>query len=283
MARIFFVHWNESEATGAAEALKTAGHTVTCHWDTGKDGWRKLKDTPPDAVVISLDRLPSHGRGVAAGMSDFKQLRSVPLIFVGGVADKVQATRIKFPSATYCAADELNTALRKLRPGRTTKGPKASDLTKAKAVASSAPAAAAGYSGTPLPQKLGIKPNHRVALLNAPSGFDDTLGELPPGAELVRELQNGRVHDVIVLFCKNSGDLLRGFSRAAERLTTAGGLWISWPKGSSGVATDLKEGMVREIGLAEGLVDNKVCAVDATWSGLRFVIRVKDRAKLGGK
>jgi hypothetical protein len=122
-----------------------------------------------------------------------------------------------------------------------------------------------------------------VALINAPAGFDRTLGPLPPDVSVLRKLGGGRSHDVIVFFTKSRAELAQSFAPISERLDMAGGLWISWPKKGSGVATDLTEDAVREIGLAAGLVDNKICAVDETWSGLRFVVRVKDRAKLGRK
>lgn len=134
----------------------------------------------------------------------------------------------------------------------------------------------AGYSGTPLPKKLGIKEDHRVALLNAPADFARTLGELPMGTDLHEELDGGPF-DVVVLFTSVRSELKRRFGSVAKRLTPAGGLWIAWPKKASGVPTDLTENTVRDIGLEVGLVDNKVCAVDETWSGLRFVIRLKDR------
>lgn len=133
----------------------------------------------------------------------------------------------------------------------------------------------AGYSGTPLPRKLGIKPEARLALVNAPAGFDRTLGELPPGVVVRRRLQGS--FDVIVAFCARRAQLERGLPRWREALDRAGGLWIAWPKRASGIDTDLGERGVRELGLAAGLVDNKVCAIDATWSGLRFVYRVADR------
>lgn len=133
----------------------------------------------------------------------------------------------------------------------------------------------AGYSGTPLPKKLGIKEKHRVALLNAPVGFAATLGDLPAGAEVVKQLHAPL--DVIVFFIKSENDLWKRFGELATMLTPAGGLWIGWPKKASGIVTDLTENVVRQIGLEAGLVDNKVCAIDETWSGLRFVIRLKDR------
>jgi hypothetical protein len=134
---------------------------------------------------------------------------------------------------------------------------------------------AAGYSGTPLPRKLGIKPEARLGLIGAPDGFEDVLGELPPGVSVRRRLQGP--FDVIVAFFGARSELERRLPACRNVLTPAGGLWVAWPKRSSGVATDLGEGIVRELGLAAGLVDNKVCAIDATWSGLRFVYRLADR------
>lgn len=135
----------------------------------------------------------------------------------------------------------------------------------------------AGYSGTPLPRKLGIRSGHRLALLHAPAGFDGTLGELPPDVAVARDAGGGERLDVVVLFVGWEAELRERFAPAAERLTPAGGLWIAWPKRASGVPTDLAESVVREVGLAAGLVDNKVCAIDEVWSGLRFVRRLADR------
>ena len=131
----------------------------------------------------------------------------------------------------------------------------------------------AGYSGTPLPRKLGITPGHRVLLVAAPDGFD--LGPLP-GVELHRRA--GRpAYDVILAFAPDLRALRRRFGPLRDRLAAAGGLWVAWPKRASGVPTDLDENVVRDLGLAAGLVDNKVCAIDETWSGLRFVVRLRDR------
>jgi len=134
----------------------------------------------------------------------------------------------------------------------------------------------AGYSGTPLVKKLGIKPGARLALVAAPARFDSTLGVLPEDTTVRRALRGGPF-DVILLFAPDRGHLERSFATAAGRLSPAGGLWVGWPKKASGVATDLTEDVVRAVGLEAGLVDNKVCAIDEVWSGLRFVFRVKDR------
>ena len=133
----------------------------------------------------------------------------------------------------------------------------------------------AGYSGTPLPKKLGLKEGHTLLLDGAPDGFDATLGELPSGVVHVGGA-DGAV-DVIVAFTKARADLERRFAALKAALAFDGGLWIGWPKRASGVTTDVTEDVVRAIGLAHGLVDNKVCAIDETWSGLRFVYRREDR------
>jgi hypothetical protein len=136
-------------------------------------------------------------------------------------------------------------------------------------------AVGAGYSGTPLVRKLGIKPRSRLGLIGAPEGFDITLGELPEDVAVRRRVRGPL--DVIVAFCSSHAELARRMPSLRAALDPAGGLWIAWPKGSSGVATDLGENLVRELGLAAGLVDNKVCAIDEVWSGLRFVVRLRDR------
>ena len=133
----------------------------------------------------------------------------------------------------------------------------------------------AGYSGTPLPRKLGIRDQSRVAILGGPDGFEALLAPLPEGVT-VRHQARG-VLDVVVLFVTRAAELDRRFPVAAGRLDEAGGLWVAWPKKTSGLATDLNFDIVRTTGLEAGLVDNKVCAIDETWSGLRFVIRREDR------
>jgi len=132
----------------------------------------------------------------------------------------------------------------------------------------------AGYSGTPLPKKLGIKAGFRVHLANAPA---EVRAEL--GAELAEcaEVKQGDGLDFAMIFTKSRAELAKEFPRVAKRLAPAGMLWVSWPKKSSGVATDLNENIVRDVGLDGGLVDVKVCAVTEVWSGLKFVRRLKDR------
>lgn len=131
----------------------------------------------------------------------------------------------------------------------------------------------AGYSGTPLAKKLGIKEHDKVVVLSGPSDFAETLGELPEDATLLSALPRSGQIEVIVLFVRSRAELAKGLERAGKRLTDAGGLWIAWPKKASGIKSDMTEDVVRELCLPSGLVDNKVCAIDETWSGLRLVWR----------
>ena len=130
---------------------------------------------------------------------------------------------------------------------------------------------AAGYSGTPLAKKLGIKDGHAVALLKAPDGFEATLEGLPDDVTL-RTAARG-TNDVIVTFHTERADLVARLPKLVDAMDVDGGLWVAWPKKASGVPTDITEDTVREVALPMGLVDNKVCAIDETWSGLRVVWR----------
>jgi hypothetical protein len=135
----------------------------------------------------------------------------------------------------------------------------------------------AGYSGTPLPQKLGIKPRFRVAFLDLPPDVKAELREALVECQIVKTAALPGGIEFAMIFVKTQSKLRKEFARIARQLAPAGMLWVSWPKKTSGVATDMNENDVRNIGLQAGLVDVKVCAVNEVWSGLKFVIRVKDR------
>lgn len=132
-----------------------------------------------------------------------------------------------------------------------------------------------GYSGKPLAQKMGIKGGQRILILNAPEGYDVMLGELPDGVENAHELSG--LFDLIQYFASERDAYERDFPVLRDALTTAGMLWVSWPKKAAKMTTDLDENFIREFGLANGLVDVKIVAVDERWSGLKFVRRLKDR------
>jgi hypothetical protein len=134
----------------------------------------------------------------------------------------------------------------------------------------------AGYSKRSLIDKLGIKPDSKIAILNPPAGFDAELGPLPQGVTV--SSKPGKTLDFIHAFFLSSRSLNQQFPSLKKALSHSGCLWVSWPKKAAKADTDLNENRVREIGLEHGLVDIKVCAVDEVWSGLKFVYRLKDRA-----
>lgn len=133
----------------------------------------------------------------------------------------------------------------------------------------------AGYSKTPLVDKLGIKPGKRLRFVNEPAHYLELLGPLPADVTVLKSTR-GEI-DFAHLFVTTKSALQRELPKLKNNLAKDGTLWISWPKGGSTIQTDLKEGIVRDVGLAIGLVDVKICAVDQNWSGLKFVYRLKDR------
>lgn len=257
--RIFLVHWHEAEAEARAGRLRDLGYTVV--HEAGKDGaaGRRMREllARADGVVIDLGRLPSHGRHFATFLRQQKATRHLPLVFVAGDPAKTARVRAAMPDATFTTWQSIGTALRRAltQPVRDPVVPAAPD-----------------YSGTPLGTKLGIRPGHRVLLLGAPRDFRSTLGELPADVTLATRA-GGAAADVILLFSKALADLQRRLPAALAALAERGGLWLCWPKRASGALTDLDGNKVRAVGQAAGLVDNKICAIDATWSGHRFARR----------
>ena len=133
------------------------------------------------------------------------------------------------------------------------------------------------YSGTPLVRKLGIGDGDEIALIGAPERFEDTLGELPDVASVHTDLVEDARYDVIVAFVTERAELEAELPRLRARMAPACGLWIAFPKRTSGLRTDMSDHVIRDVALPTGLVDNKVCAIDATWTGVRLVIRRENR------
>lgn len=256
MARVTLIHWNAQEAVARLEQLRTADHEPF-HWNPASGS--ELRVPPPtDVFVIDLTRVPSRGRDVATALRRAKATRHLPLVFLGGDSDKVERTRSLLPDAIFADWPQFRPVLRKAlaRPAPT------------KPVA---PGAMAGYSGTPLAKKLIIKESNTVALLDAPDGLEESLAPLPANVRLLDRLAPSS--DVILLFCRSRLDLEARFRSASCALAPKGRLWLAWPKKTSRMHSDLTEPFVREYGLAQGFVDYKICAIDATWSGLCFARR----------
>jgi len=255
--RVRLIHWNAAEAAERADRVRAAGYDTDAAPFRGSVELCALRQRPPLAVVIDLSRLPMQGRDVGLAIRHAKATRHVPLVFVEGASDKLERVRRQFPDATYATWRGIRGAL-----ARAIAHPPASPVAPASALA--------GYSGTPLPKKLGIKADAVVALVGAPRGFRATLGDLPDRVRLV--VRSGVRCDLTLWFLGSRAELSRSMDRIVAQAKD-GPVWIAWRKQSSGLATDLTEQPVREAGLAAGLVDYKVCAIDATWSGLLFTRR----------
>ncbi len=254
MPRVALVHWNASETAARVARLRAAGYEATAAPTDGRAAYEAIRREGPQAVVIDLDRLPSHGRDLAAYLRQSKATRHLPIVFAGGEPDKVAAIRRLLPDAAFASWRGIRRAL-----DAALAGPLEEPVVPASVMA--------GYSGTPLPKKLGIKPGNAVALIAPPEGFEATLGDLPAGASL-RSSARGRL-DLTIWFVRERRELAHKMAAMARRAAAAP-LWIAWPKKTSALASDFGESEVRSFGLAAGLVDYKICAIDGTWSGLLF-------------
>ncbi|MEW6741246.1 MAG: hypothetical protein AB1486_00680 [Planctomycetota bacterium] len=255
MQYVRLFHWNADEAEERIAALRAAGYEVD--YDVRPDAaWRDLRADPPAAIVIDLGRLPSHGRAVALALREQKSTRHVPLVFIQGDREKTARLKRELPDATFTTWGRIRTAL-----GRAIARPPKEPIVLVRP----------DYSARPLAKKLGIQTDTRVALLGAPEDFEATLGKLPDGVVLCHG--GRRPCDLAIWFVKSRRDLERGMAKMAALPAGGGGLWVAWPKKTSGVRTDLTQNVVREVALAAGLVDYKVCAIDATWSGFRLAPR----------
>ena len=251
MTSIRLVHWKPEEAKARVAALRTAGYQVDDAPFTGLKGLERF-----DALLIDLTRLPSQGRDLALAVRERKATRHLPILFVEGDPEKVARTRKLLPDAGYASWRGVRGALK-----RALAAPRHAPVVPDSRMA--------GYSGTPLPKKLGLKPGMIVALLGAPKGFEKLL----PDDLRLRRQARGRC-DLAIWFPKSRADLERRIDRVAS-LSDGGDVWVAWPKQASGVESDLTQIVVRRTGLDRGLVDYKVCAIDATYTGLRFTRRAR--------
>jgi hypothetical protein len=253
MLKVRLISWDETARTTHAAVLKAAKiQTDASPFQHGKL-ITKLRDSL--AVLIDLDRKPSHGHAIAVLMRSSKSARHVPIVFAGGVKEKVDRIRREFPDAFYTEWPDAVSALKRA-------------LNSPPALTVRPMSHMERYAGTPLMKKLGFKPNTKTALLNAPEGFEEQLGELPDGAGLVTTMT---VQTKMALwFVRSRQELEAEMDYLSARLPQGSSLWIIYPKQSSRFKVDFTQFDVRAIGLAAGWVDYKICAVDSDWTGLKF-------------
>jgi hypothetical protein len=258
MARVLLIHWNEAEAGEKLQILERAGFDTSYFGaKPTEDARRRVREIPPDAGVIDLNRQPSLGRDLAIHLRSRTATRSIVLIFIEGDPEKTAHVRSLLPDATFTSWPRAAAAIKRALKNRTE--------------TPVVPGAFAGYSGTPLPKKLRITESSVLALLNAPDEFEARLEPLLPPGVPVQKRADGAT--VILAFFDRAAALERTLAILAPRMASGRTLWLIWPKKTSGVPTDLSEPKVRELGLACGLVDYKICAIDETWSGMAFALR----------
>ena len=265
MRRVLLIHTNAAEAKERATILRKAGCDVTHQLPRGLGFLREVRRNPPDIVVIDIDRLPSVGRDVGLALRMSKATRIVPIVFAGGAAEKVAGIRALLPDASFTPWTRIRGELKRAAARRLV------DPVVPRSIFEP-------YRGTPLLQKLGIVEGSRVGLIDAPENFATTLGKLPRGATLVRSDKLDRDATLFMWFVRSSKQLDGRIAKFAAGLGPRS-MWVAWPKASSALAGDLSQIVVRRAGLAHGLVDYKVCAIDAEWSGLLFKRRDAARSR----
>lgn len=251
MPGVRLIHWNEDEGLERQKQLEALGYDAVFDFADGPALSRLLRASEPDAVVIDLTRLPSHGREVGRSLRSARFSRHWPLIFVGGEPEKVAATKALLPDATYTTWGRIKITLPRAiaRPPISPVVPK--DVMSAK----------------PAVAKLGVKPGHKLCLLGSPKGFADGLKPTP--AKVTFTARADATCDLFLCFVRSSRELLAQLALLRETVDRQT-LWLLWPKKASGVKSNLDGNVVRTTGLSTGFVDFKVCSVDDTWSGLAF-------------
>jgi CheY-like chemotaxis protein len=265
---IQLVHWNAEEAEERAKVIRDAGYQV--NHEIGKNPLmliRELKKKPPAVIAISLDRLPMQGRDLAIALRLQEAIRYLPIVFVGGDPKKVARVRETIPDAVYTSWDDVNVALNQAISNPPTNPIRPSSVFSV-------------YSNVPLQKKLGIKSNSIVTLINPPPNFGISLGELPPGAKFHRGKLTNNSYNLVLWFVRSRQELEDKISEMAQN-THNGAIWIAWRKkmvpGQGRKEGEVSQEIVRKAGLASGMVDYKICAIDANWSGLLFTRRHKSK------
>lgn len=259
MMRIVLIHWDKLQEAHGASRLERLGYIVDTFQTMNPEVLRRIREEPPHGFVIDLSRLPSQGTAVAVTLRRSLATRFVPLVFVDGEPAKIEKTKAVLPDARYTHWALIGPVLEHAlsHPPREVVVPGVMD----------------SYADSPLVRKLGILAGTTVLLVGAPPDFAVRLGQLPEGATL-RQLSKSRTKGkIVIFFARSRAEVERCFPVALRHLAERGALWIAWPKKASEIPSDLTQQWVRQFGISHGLVDYKICAIDATWSGLRFARR----------
>jgi CheY-like chemotaxis protein len=256
MARLRVIHWNAEEAAPLLALCRSAGYGVDYEHGGGPAMVKATRKPPvPDAVVIDLTRLASHGREVGVALRNYKALRSTPIVFVDGEEEKVEKTRERVPGAYFCTRAQLRRTLKKaLSEERKGEFPAAAPMMEL-------------YRSRFTFQKLGVKPGMSLGVVDPPRDYLAALGPLPEGVEIVENPEAPEA--VTVWFVHELDPYLDALSRM-RRIAHRTKLWVAWRKGAKNGIT---QNSVREAAREFGLVDYKICAIDGRWSGMLFALR----------
>ncbi len=255
MARICLLHWKAAEAGAHLRALEAAGHRVDYQEVFVPSLLQRWRESPPDAFVIDLSRLPSHGREIAIALRQSPRTRHIPLVFCGGEEEKIARVRKDLPDASYCTLRTLRSTVRKALTVRPVDPVKPVDMM-------------ARYASRTAAQKLGVKPASKILVIDPPRDLARVLGELPPEVEILEDGAAGGA-SVTLCFIRESDSLLPRLSEVRPLAATTK-LWIVWRKGGSRTRGDVTEAAVREQAIDLGLVDYKICSVNQVWSAMLF-------------
>ena len=257
MARVRVIHWNATEAAALLNVMRAAGHTLDYDEELTPDVFRAIRESPPDAFVIDLSRLPSHGREVATFLRGHKATRHVPLVFVDGDPAKVKAIRKVLPDALYTPAARVPSAL-----GEALAKHQANPVVPVQMMDR--------YTGRSACQKLGIAEGATAALIDPPRNYPTVIGALPEGAGL-EEAPAGPCP--VTLWFVGDTEACRAALPRMRQLAGRTRLWVLWPKQAAGKRSGVTQKFLRESAAAVGLVDYKICSVDETWSAMLFARR----------
>lgn len=252
--RIRLFHWRESESGPLIALLEKAGYEVDYQGEHGVK-FASLRQHPTHAVVIDLTRMPSHGRYVAAEIRSRKSLCHLPIVFVDGDPVKLQKIRETVPDAVFVARSKLIVALKKVKP-LTSPSPTKPMM--------------ASYVERTVAQKLGITEKMRVAVIDPPRDYGKAIGKLPQGAQLEEEPEE--TLPLTLWFVRDPETYLDRLA-GMRRLCAKSRLWVIYPKCARGRKAGLTQFVVRDAALELGLVDYKICSVDATWTGMLFAVK----------
>jgi hypothetical protein len=273
MGRLRLFHWNADEASPVADILLRAGFEVNYEAKFTPQLFRSVCHAPPDAVVIDLSRLPSHGREVATALRGNKLTRQIPILFLDGAPEKVTIVRQTLPDAAYCQRARLVAAVRRCIKERPENPVVPTQMMDRYATRSTA-------------QKLGIRAGVKVAVVDAPRDYARVIGVLPEAVEFCERACSESGADsggesstgcaVTVWFVEEPEAFLTGLPKMRRAAATSK-LWVAWPKKAARRDTLLNETMIRDMAIESGLVDYKICSVNETWSGLCFALKKSGR------